>query len=55
MHVNMLEKGHGIYVRIGYQLSSLDMGTCTRICRLGSILGHGTGTSTIRVNGLGFS
>ena len=25
---------HGIYVRIGYRLSSLDMGTCARICRL---------------------
>ena len=38
-----------MYVRIGYRLSSLDMGTCARICRLGAILGRGTGTSTIRV------
>ena len=39
-----------------YQLSSLDMGTCARICRLGAILGRGTGTSKIRVRviGLGF-
>ena len=42
-----------MYVRIGYRLSSLDMGTCARICRLGAILGRGTGTSTIRVLGLG--
>ena len=41
---------HGMYVRIGYRLSSLDMGTCARICRLGGILGRGAGTSTIRVN-----
>ena len=38
-----------MYVRIGYRLSSLDTGTCARICRLGAILGRGTGTSTIRV------
>ena len=39
-----------MYVRIGYRLSSLDMGTCARICRLGAILGRGTGMSKIRVN-----
>ena len=38
-----------MYVRIGYRLSSLDMGTSARICRLGAILGRGTGTSKIRV------
>ena len=38
-----------MYVRIGFRLSSLDVGTCARICRLGAILGRGTGTSTIRV------
>ena len=45
-----------MYVRIGYRLSSLDTGTCARICRLGAILGRGTGTSKIRVRvtGLGF-
>ena len=40
---------HGMYVRIGYRLLSLDTGTCARICRLGAILGRGTGTSKIRV------
>ena len=40
---------HGIYVRIGYRLSSLDMGPRARRRRLGSILGRGAGTSTIRV------
>ena len=45
---------HGIYVRIGYRLSSLDMGPCGRICRLGAILGRGTGTSKILGLGLGF-
>ena len=40
-----------MYVRIGYRLLSLDMGTyCARICRLGAILGRGAGTSTIRIN-----
>ena len=43
-----------MYVRIGYRLSSLDMGPCARRRRLGAILGRGAGTSTIRVNGLGF-
>ena len=43
-----------IYVSIGYRLSSLDMGTCARVCRLGAILGRGTVTSKIRVIGLGF-
>ena len=40
-----------MYVRIGYRLSSITrhMGTCARICRLGAILGRGTGTSTSRV------
>ena len=41
MHVNILEKAVGIYVRIGYRLSSLDMGTCARICRL---IGHDSGS-----------
>ena len=49
-----------MYVRIGFRLSSLDVGTCARICRLGAILGSCTCTSTIRVRvrvrlGLGFS
>ena len=39
----------GIYVSIGYRLSALDMGPCARIRRLGTILGRGVGTSTIRV------
>ena len=30
-----------MYVRSGYRLSSLDMGTCARICRLSAILGRG--------------
>jgi hypothetical protein len=38
-----------MYVRIGFRLSSLDVGTCARICRLGAILGSCTCTSTIRV------
>ena len=38
-----------MYVSIGYQSSSLDMVPCTRIRRLGAILGRGAGTSTIRV------
>ena len=42
-----------MYVRIGFRLSSLDVGTCARICRLGAILGSCTCTSTIRVIGLG--
>jgi len=42
-----------MYVRIGYPLLSLDMGTCARICRLGAILGRGTGTSKIRVRVMG--
>ena len=40
---------HGIYVRIGYRFSVLDMDTCARRRRLGAILGRGAGTSTIRV------
>ena len=40
---------HGICVRIGYRLSSLDMGPCAWRRRLGAILGRGAGTSTIRV------
>ena len=42
-----------MYVRIGYRLSSLDTGKCARICRLGAILGRGTGTSNILGLGLG--
>ena len=48
-HAHQYFGRHGIYVRIGYRLSSLDTGTCARICRLGAILGRGTGTSKIRV------
>ena len=44
---------HGICVRIGYRLSSLDMGPCAWRRRLGAILGRGARTSTIRVLGLG--
>ena len=45
---------HGLKVSIGYRLSPLDMGPCARRRRLGAILGCGAGTSTIRVDGLGF-
>ena len=38
-----------MYVRIGFRLSSLDVGTCARICRLGASLGSCTCTRTIRV------
>ena len=40
---------HDICVRIGYRLSSLDMGPCAWRRRLGAILGRGAGTSRIRV------
>ena len=45
---------HGLKVSIGYRLPPLDMGPCARRRRLGAILGCGAGTSTIRVDGLGF-
>ena len=48
-----------MYVRIGYRLSSLDMGTCARICRLGAILHCHWAAARARVQlglglGLGF-
>ena len=48
-----------MYVRIGFRLSSLDVGTCARICRLGAILGSCTRRAQAQLGlglglGLGF-